>query len=542
MNLKTIDGLDLIRALRGGCANLEKHREQVDMLNVFPVPDGDTGTNMYLTISSAFEEAEKNVQAFLGKVMKTISTGSLMGARGNSGVILSQIFRGMAKELGSREKANAQDMARALKSGADTAYKAVMKPVEGTILTVIREIARGSAEKAEESEDVLAVLRAGVQAGNEILLKTPQMLPILKEAGVVDSAGQGLLFFLQGFVAGLAGEAEDEETPEEQETGAFAVSDAEEAETMAYPYCTELFVKCDPEKKTFIKSELKELGEELCAQAAADGVKVHIHSNHPGKVLECCMEHGLLTNITIRNLSCKEPEVQTVFETEEKAEEAVLKKIGLVAVAAGDGLVDILKSLGVDEIVHGGQTMNPSTQDILNACNRVAAENIIVLPNNSNIIMAANQVRDICEKNVIVLPTKNVMQAIAALVVFDADADVETVEANMLEEMARVTYGELTSAVRDAQIDGVEVKTGDFIGLVEGHIKADGTDKEEVLLVMMREMVEEDHEIITMLYGADVQPEEAQAMQEKMQAEFDWCETELHYGGQAHYDYLVSVE
>ncbi len=559
MKLKTMNGVDLVRALKGGCANLEKHRDQVDMLNVFPVPDGDTGTNMFLTISSATKEAEKSKQSFLGKVIKPVSVGSLMGARGNSGVILSQIFRGLSKELEQKEIAEAKDFAKALKSGADTAYKAVMKPVEGTILTVIREVARAAEERVESTDDILEVLRFSIRAGNDVLQKTPQMLPALKEAGVVDSGGQGLLFFLEGFLASLAKESETELTEtsgvhiSEKEQTSSADSDINPDIALEFQYCTEMLIKGSCLDADEIKAELHPLGDSMLVVGGNELVKVHIHSNHPGQVLECGLRFGALSDIKINNMLEEVHERKMNFQEEtteelttntdsENSLSQVEKKIGLVAVAAGDGIVNILKSLGVDEVVHGGQTMNPSTEDILNACNHVMAENIIILPNNSNIIMAANQVKDICSKKVAVLPTKNVTQAIAALIAFQPEADLEEVEESMLEEMSRVTYGELTSAVRDSQVDGVEVKNGDYIGLIEGHIKIDGQDKETVLFELIHQMIQEDSEIMTILYGAEVSVEEAEEIEEKLQETFDWCEVEMHYGGQAHYDYLISVE
>lgn len=540
MSLLSITGSDLVRAVKSGCIKLEHNRDQVDALNVFPVPDGDTGTNMYLTLLSAVKEAEKHSSEPLGKVAKAVSMGSLMGARGNSGVILSQIFRGVSKVLEGKEEANALDLALALRAGSDTAYKAVMKPVEGTILTVSREIARACEKEAQAGNDVLGTLLAGLQEGYRTLEKTPTMLPILKEAGVVDSGGRGLLYFLEGAIDGLA-HAKDIQLDTYKEKIAMNQpgSMIKEDIVLDFQYCTELLIKgenLDPED---LKDHLQPLGDSMLVVGGDEIIKVHIHSNHPGKVLETALQFGQLSDIKINNMLEEVHENRQNFTIEKPV---FAKKVGLVAVGVGDGIVGILSSLGVDIVVQGGQTMNPSTEDLLIACNEVSAPAVIILPNNKNIIMAAQQVREICDKEVEIVASRSVMEAISALIAYNAEGELQEIAAAMTEEMQKISYAEVTHAVKDSAINGLQIEEGDVIGIIDGKIRLKGTAVDDVVMGLLKEMVTEDSELITLLYGDGLEGAAAEALTDQISELYPDCEVEIHYGGQPHYSYLLSVE
>ncbi|HEX3012320.1 MAG TPA: DAK2 domain-containing protein, partial [Syntrophomonadaceae bacterium] len=545
LSLVYITGRDLVRTVKAGCINLEHNRDKVDLLNVFPVPDGDTGTNMYLTLLSAVKEGEKHQDESLGKVAKAISMGSLMGARGNSGVILSQIFRGLAKTLEGNESASAADLALALKAGADTAYKAVMKPVEGTILTVIREIARRCENEAKKQDDIVAVLMAGIQTGQEVLKRTPTMLPILKEAGVVDSGGQGLIYFLEGAVEGLAQE-KDIALDVYREKSASANQLLNREIDIEFMYCTEVLIKGSDLQTDDIQDHLAPLGDSMLVVGGDDIVKVHIHSNHPGKVLETCLQFGTLSDIKINNMVEETHEhLNNWAELENRSQTSLpvyAKNVGLVAVGSGDGIIEILKSLGVDQVVEGGQTMNPSTEDLLHACEEIDAPGIIILPNNGNIIMAARQVPELIDKKIEIVATKSVMQAVTALVAYDPAGDLEKVAMAMDEEMQVVKYAEVTHAVRNTTINGLDIKEGNIIGMINGDIEVVGNEPAETVTGLLRKMVDEDSELITIFYGDDISEEEAMALKQVLEEPFNECELEIHYGGQPHYSYLLSVE
>lgn len=544
MSLVYITGKDLVRTVKAGCIKLEHNRDKVDLLNVFPVPDGDTGTNMYLTLLSAVKEGEKHQDESLGKVAKAISMGSLMGARGNSGVILSQIFRGMAKVLEGKDSANAADLAQALKSGADTAYKAVMKPVEGTILTVVRDIARSCEAEARKQQDIVAVLVAGITTGHETLKKTPTMLPILKEAGVVDSGGQGLIYFLEGAVEGLA---QEKDIPLDVYRGKTVSANQllNKPIDIEYGYCTEVLIKGSNLETDDIKDHLAPLGDSMLVVGGDEIVKVHIHSNHPGKVLETCLQYGALSDIKINNMVEETHEhLNNWAELENQNQNASkpAKNVGLVAVGAGDGIIEILKSLGVDVVVEGGQTMNPSTEDLLKACEQVNAEGIIILPNNGNIVMAATQVKELIDRDIEIVPTKSVMQAVTALVAYDPSGRLDQVAAAMGEEMQVVKYAEVTHAVRNTTINGLEIKEGNIIGMINGEFEAVGRENAEVVTRLLQKMTDGDSELITIFYGEGINEETAMELKQQLEELFDECELEVHYGGQPHYSYLLSVE
>jgi len=536
LSLTYMTGNDFLRSVKAGCIKLEHNRDSVDQLNVFPVPDGDTGTNMYLTLMSAVREGEKNRDKPLGKLAKSISMGSLMGARGNSGVILSQIFRGIAKILDGKDQAGAMDIAQAIKTGSDTAYEAVMKPVEGTILTVVREIGKACEAEAKNNDDIVAVLLAGIQKGHTTLARTPSMLPILKEAGVVDAGGRGFLFFLEGFVEGLAQEREI--NLEQYREQATEVTVPREDIKLDFQYCTEVLIKGHDLDAADVRDHLAPLGDSLLVVGDEDVLKVHVHTNHPGKVLETCLQWGHLSDIKINNM-LEEVHEHRLIKEEASGDQ---KAIGLVAVSAGDGVGEILQSLGVDMIVRGGQTMNPSTEDLLNACNQVNAHSVIILPNNSNIIMAAQQVVELCSKKVVVVPTRSVMQAITALIAYDSEGDVEEVAQEMASHIDNVTYGEVTYAVRDSAVNGLTIKEGDTIGLIQDKVVLTSTSAEEAVADLLKEMINEDSELITLLYGEGVTADDAQALKERLQQEYPDKEIEVYYGGQPHYSYWLSVE
>jgi DAK2 domain fusion protein YloV len=519
--------------VRSGAALLEKNKSKVDALNVFPVPDGDTGTNMYLTLFSAVKEAEKNQNDNVGQVGKAVSMGSLMGARGNSGVILSQVFRGIAKELDSRETIDAKILAAALQSGSETAYKAVMKPVEGTILTVVRETARAANNAAKSNADIVAVMQESLEAGKRMLERTPQMLPILKEAGVVDAGGQGFLYFYEGMIQALGAYAEDF-------TSAPAPSIADETspgdQNLTYQYCTEVLIRGTAIDVEAIRDSLFPIGDSLLVVGEPDLVKVHVHSNHPGKVLETCLTWGSLHDVKIDNMA---EEAEARLESLESASK--LKKVGVIAVGQGEGWIQMFDSLGVDKVVDGGQTMNPSTEDLVNAVAEVEAESVIILPNNKNIIMAALQAEELSEKPVEVVETNSVTEAIAAMVAFDEEKDLASLAAAMKTEIAKVKTGEITIAVRDSAVNGLKIKAGDYIGIINDVIKMKGGSSQEVVLSIL-ELIAPGGDLISLFYGAEVEEKEAGLLKAKVAELYPLHDVELHFGGQPFYHYLISVE
>ncbi len=545
MEFLNIDGNDLIRAVKSGFIKLEHERDRVDALNVFPVPDGDTGTNMYLTLQSAVKEGEKHRGESLAAVAKAISNGSLMGARGNSGVILSQIFRGFAKVMEGKKGATAPDLALGLKAGADTAYEAVMKPVEGTILTIIRELARTAEAEAKKDADIVRVLLATIKAGHQTLQKTPLMLPILREAGVVDAGGQGLIIFFEGALEGLAHGREItlERYEEYPESAGRREKRPEESIDLDFQYCTETLIKGIELDPAEIKEHLAPLGDSMLVVGGEELVKVHIHSNHPGKVLESCLQWGSLSDIKINNMAEEVHEHQENWPQLGEINPAQAEKnIGLVVVGAGSGIVQILRNLGVDVVVEGGQTMNPSIEDLLTACQEVDAPNVIILPNNSNIIMAAEQAQQLSDKPVAVVPSKSVMQAITALIAFNPEMELEEVAQDMIDEMKQVRYGEVTYAVRDSQFNGLEIKSGDTIGIIEDEISLIAENADEAVMKILDKIAGGDNELITLFYGEEISEETANGLKERITKSYPDYEVDIHYGGQPHYRYLLSVE
>ena len=540
-----------------GAKNLESKKEYINELNVFPVPDGDTGTNMTLTIMSAAKEvASLDENATLKELSKAISSGSLRGARGNSGVILSQLLRGLCKVIGATEGEITVDvLIAAFEKAVESAYKAVMKPKEGTILTVAKGVAEKAVELSEMDMDFETLGQEILDHGNEVLKQTPELLPVLKEAGVVDSGGQGLMEFLTGAYNGLTGKEEIKEPVTSGGAAKAQTMSSEEIDTshIKYGYCTEFIIMLEKEYNAEIEAKFKEfltsIGDSLVVVSDDEIVKVHVHTNHPGLAFEKGLEYGSLTSMKVDNMR-EEHKEKVIHEQDRKkaaeqeaAKEEPKKPFGFVAVSVGEGLNDIFKDLGVDHIIEGGQTMNPSTEDVLDAISKVNAETVFVFPNNKNIILAANQAAEIEEeKQVIVIPTKTIPQGISALISFDETATAEANQAGMEDAITAVKSGQVTYAVRDTSIDGKEIKTGDYMGIDDAGIQAVGQDITEVVKDLIGAMADEDSELLSIYYGSDVEEEKANALVEAVQAAYPDFEVEAHAGGQPIYYYILSLE
>ncbi|MDY5212117.1 DAK2 domain-containing protein [Intestinibacter sp.] len=546
--IQYIDGKQVRDMFVSGANNLKNHKDLVDKLNVFPVPDGDTGTNMSLTISCAIKELDKVEQDNIGQLGKALSKGSLMGARGNSGVILSQIIRGIAKSIEDKETLTSMDIAEALKNGSDTAYKAVIKPVEGTILTVVRESSEYALKAAALEEDIIEFMKLLVKEANNSLDRTPELLHALKEAGVVDSGGKGLVLVYEGMLKSLEGQFVESQEIQTSDNTSIQVENKVSTEDIKFQYCTEFILETDKISDLKMRDIMIKYGDSLVVVGDDGIIKVHVHTNTPGTVLQEALAYGQLLTIKIENMKLQHEnkvikdsqEDQKVSELAAVSEEP--KEFGFIATSMGEGLAKIFKDFGVDHIIEGGQTMNPSTEDFMNAIEKMNAHNIIILPNNSNIIMAANQAKDLSDKNIIVIPTKNVSQAFAALVNFDADLTIEENEANMVEALSTVKSGQVTYAVRNTVINDVEVKEGNIIGLGEGKLLSAGDDIDEITTNLIESLVDEDSAIITLFYGEDIKEEQAEALKESLEEKFEDIDIELYYGGQPIYYYLVSVE
>ncbi len=546
--IQYIDGKQVRDMFVSGANNLKNHKDLVDKLNVFPVPDGDTGTNMSLTISCAIKELNKIEKDDIGQLGKALSKGSLMGARGNSGVILSQIIRGIAKSIEGKEKLTSMDIAEALKNGSDTAYKAVIKPVEGTILTVVRESSEYALKAAALEEDIIEFMKLLVKEANNSLNRTPELLHALKEAGVVDSGGKGLVLVYEGMLKSLEGQFVESQEVQTTETTLVQVENKVSTEDIKFQYCTEFILETDKISDLKMRDIMIKYGDSLVVVGDDGIIKVHVHTNTPGTVLQEALAFGQLLTIKIENMKLQHENkvIKDSKEDENASEQAAVseepKEFGFIATSMGEGLAKIFKDFGVDHIIEGGQTMNPSTEDFMNAIEKMNAHNIIILPNNSNIIMAANQAKDLSDKNIIVIPTKNVSQAFAALVNFDADLTVEENEANMIEALSTVKSGQVTYAVRNTVINDVEVKEGNIIGLGEGKLLSAGDDIDDMTTKLVESLVDEDSAIITLFYGEDIKEEQAEALRESLEEKFEDIDIELYYGGQPIYYYLVSVE
>lgn len=548
-----------------GSNNLYNNKEIVDELNVFPVPDGDTGTNMSLTVSAMANELSKKPEFTLTKAADTMAFSTLRGARGNSGVILSQFFRGISKSLKGKNECEALELAIALKNGSDAAYKAVMKPTEGTILTVAREVATGAQLAANTETEIIEVLEQAVKRGNKALAQTTNMLPVLKQAGVVDAGGQGWMFVLEGALYylknGIVVERIGETQPKEPVK--TVTQQAVKTEDIKFKYCTEFIIEKESIGKSVndFKSAISSKGDCTLVIDDDEVVKVHIHTNNPGFVLEEAIKLGEMINLKIDNMKHQHKSiieenkatptlpkvtVQSKQKKQSKPKEPVeMKDYGFVAVCIGKGINAILKDLGIDRVIEGGQTMNPSTEDIIKAINRVKAKTVYVFPNNKNIIMAANQaVELVTDKKVVVIPSKSVPQCVSAMMEFRDKKSAEANEKIMNKAIGKVASGQLTYAVRDTEIDGNKIKKGDILGMVEGKITHIGKDIDDVLNNVVTEMIDEDTEFLTVYYGKDIKKTQAEVMRKAFESKYENDDIEISFkqGGQPLYYYIVSVE
>ena len=540
--IQYIEGKMLRDMFVSGANNLQNHKELVDKLNVFPVPDGDTGTNMSLTISYAMKELAKVENDSITEIGKSLSKGSLMGARGNSGVILSQIIRGFSKSIEGKEQISTEDLAKAFKNGSDTAYKAVIKPIEGTILTVVRESGEYAIKAAQKEKVLLKFLEMVIDEANKSLERTPELLKNLKEAGVVDSGGKGLVLIYEGMYEALKGnpikakDLNDSNVSEVKQAGTSI-----NTEDIKFCYCTEFILESNSISDTEIRDIMLKYGDSLAVVGDEGIIKVHVHTNDPGLVLQDALKHGQLVTIKIENMKLQHENI-LVGDTDEIAQSVEEKEYGFIATSMGEGLAKIFKDFGVDYIIEGGQTMNPSTEDFMKAIDSINAKNIFIFPNNSNIIMAANQAKELSDKNIIVIPTKNTPQGFTALVNFNADASVEENEQALMESLTMVKSGQVTFAVRDTVMNDVEVKEGNIIGIAESKLMDAGDSVDEITTSLVEKLVDEDSAIITLFYGEDVTEEDANNLRDELEEKFEDLDIELYYGGQPLYYYLISVE
>ena len=574
MSISTIDAGMLKNAFLAGAKGLEAKKNWINELNVFPVPDGDTGTNMTLTIMAAAKEVAELENPAMDQLAKAISSGSLRGARGNSGVILSQLLRGFTKEIKAVEEIDTTILANAMVRGTETAYKAVMKPKEGTILTVAKAMADKGLEMASQTDDIEEFVKVVIEYGDYVLGQTPEMLPVLKQAGVVDSGGQGLMQMVKGAVDGLLGKTVDFSLDSVQDSGKTPAAGAGAAKGAArtdidtadikFGYCTEFIINLEKDytdkDEAELKSYLESIGDSLVVVSDDEIVKVHVHTNHPGLAFEKALAYGSLSRMKIDNMR-EEHQERVIQDSERLAKEqaareqadkdqasgeeapAERREYGFIAVSSGEGLSDIFRGIGADFLIEGGQTMNPSTEDILKAIDRVNAENIFILPNNKNIIMAAQEARDLTEdKNIIVIPSRTVPQGLTALVNFMPDLGPEENTQTMTEEMGNVRTAQITYAVRTTNIDGIDIEEGDIMALGDHGMLAVGKSVDAVALDAMKEMLDEECELVTIYYGADVPEHEAEALRDQTQKQYPDKEIELQYGGQPIYYYLISAE
>lgn len=548
MKFNKVNGEHLYYMMSNAANKLELQSEYVNSLNVFPVPDGDTGTNMSMTFRAAVKEIEGMDNKNIGEVSKKLAKGALMGARGNSGVILSQILRGISKGLEGKEEADASEFANALLEGSKSAYKAVMRPTEGTILTIVRTA--GEVAVALKEDNITELMSEVCRESKIMLDKTPEMLPALKKAKVVDSGGMGLLIILQGMQEALEnGLKVTTGTPQAVKSSA---AKAQRSETMSeedikFGYCTEFIILGDSNHAEEFKSKVINKGDSLVVVGYEDVIKVHIHTNNPGKVLEEAVKFGELSKIKIDNMREEHREMlegmyEEAAETEESVAAGEFKKYAFISVAMGEGMKNIFKDLGVDYVIEGGQTMNPSTQDMLEAIEKLNAEHIFILPNNKNIIMAANQAAEISDKDIRVIPTKTIPQGITCITMFNPEADVEENTEELKEAMEMVKTTSVTYAVRDTEVDGKEIKEGNILGLVEGKIKEVGEDPYKVAEDLIDSLVDEDSELITIFYGKDCEEEKVDALIEKLEGKYEDLDVQCYNGEQPLYYFIMSVE
>ena len=550
MKYNSINGRDFYNMVVNASNRLSEESDFVNSLNVFPVPDGDTGTNMSMTFKAAVKEIENLNSNSIAEVSKKLAKGALMGARGNSGVILSQILRGISKGLENFEEVDSAQLAVALNEGSNAAYKAVMRPTEGTILSVIRATAEAAIQS--EEKEISDLMEEVTKAAKVMLDKTPELLPALKKAKVVDSGGMGLYIILQGMTdalkQGIQAEVKDIAIAEGGVNGAKSTEDID----IKFGYCTEFIILGDASRAKEFQDDIEHMGDSMIVVGYDDVIKVHIHTNDPGAVLSKAVKIGELSKIKIDNMREEHREILAneikndikngKAEEEVNVEQEEAKKYAFITVAMGDGITHIFKDLGVDYVIEGGQTMNPSTQDMIECIDKINAEHIFILPNNKNIIMAANQAAEITEKDVRVIPTKSIPQGITCVTMFNAEAEVDENEEELNELLDSVKTGSVTYAVRDTEMDGIEIKEGNMLGLVEGKIKEVGQDKFAVAEKVLEDMVDEDSELITVYYGEDVKEEEANEFVEKLEQKYDDFDIQCYKGNQPLYYFLMSVE
>jgi len=558
VTIRILDGRRFAEMVFQGAAHLSNNAKAVDALNVFPVPDGDTGTNMNLSMTSGAKEVKNNVSDHIGKVSSALAKGLLMGARGNSGVILSQLFRGFAKAIETKQEINSSEFAAALEAGVTTAYKAVMKPVEGTILTVAKDAAKRAVEVAKKEQDIVVVMEEVVKEAKASLQRTPKLLPVLKEVGVVDSGGQGLVYVYEGFLSGLKGESVADRKPAEISMQELVKAEHHKSaqshihtDEIEFGYCTEFMVRFERDKlekhpfsEEVFRQDLSRFGDSLLVIADDEFVKVHIHSEQPGEVLTYGQRYGSLINIKIENM--REQHANIVNEerrdTGSAANAKQKEKYGIVTVAMGAGVAELLKSIGAHVVIEGGQTMNPSTEDIVKAIESIGAETVFVLPNNKNIIMTAQQAASVVSQKVIVIPTKTIPQGMSALLAFNPSLSEEQNEKAMTAALSRVKTGQVTFAVRDTTIDGVKIEKDDYMGLADNKIVVAEKDKLSVTKQLLHSLIDEDSEIVTMIYGQEATEEEVEAIVSYIEETYSDVEVEVHNGEQPLYPFIFSVE
>ncbi|WP_313756605.1 DAK2 domain-containing protein [Tissierella sp.] len=548
MKIEILDGAMLKKALAGAAKFLEDNKEEVNSLNVFPVPDGDTGTNMSLTVNSAIKQGLNLDEDSVSKIALATSHGSLMGARGNSGVILSQLFRGFANGLDGNDVADVKILAEAFKQAADTAYKAVMKPTEGTILTVARECGEYAISISREEKDVLVFLKKVINHGEITLSRTPDMLPVLKQAGVVDAGGKGLIYVLTGAYNALAGIENIEIKIEEKkkvEPKEYQRHEHIDTDDIKYGYCTEFIINTNYKEIDSFRNELSIQGDSLMVVGGDGLIKVHVHTNTPGVVLEKALSIGELTDIKIDNMRYQHEEILLKSELSKSNNEenkSLEKEYSFVAISIGEGIDEVFKGLNVDILVSGGQTMNPSTEDILNAIDNTLGKNVFILPNNSNIILTAEQTKELSSRNIIVIPSKTIPQGIAALLAFDEFKSLEENIEDMKDAIKNVKTGQVTYSVRDTELNDTKIYKDDIIGISEGDIVANGKNINEVAIRLLDNMIDEDTSLITILHGSDLDEDSAKDLENQLSSLYEDIDVELVFGGQPIYYYIFSVE
>lgn len=540
MGVYSFDGNDLKMMLRGAVELLEQSKGSIDALNVFPVPDGDTGTNMYHTLAAAEKEAAAINTNHIGLVGEAIARGGLMGARGNSGVILSQVLQGFAGALRLKERATAVDIIEALGDGARMAYQAVMSPVEGTILTVVREAAEEAA--AQRSSDLLRMMVAILKKALAALQETPNQLPVLKEAGVVDAGGKGFVVILEGFLNALknaspAARGLTKPVVNPETVPKSKVEDVRIPETINFCYCTEFLIRGNGLPLDVIRQELADYGDSLLVVGSGDLTKVHIHSNHPGLVLECCLKYGSLIDIKVENMRDQNEAIRS-----ENNQTGLDKGFGVISIGFGNGIIEIMKNLGADKIIAGGQTLNPSAGEILMAIEEMNAEQVIILPNNKNVVMTAELAGSLSQKKTFVVPTKSIPQGLSALLTLNAEDDIDIAVQKMNLSLSSVRTGEITRAVRDANYGGMEIARDSFIGLADGELITSGNDLYEVMEKLLKSLISGEGQLVTLYFGETVSLEQAKMLADTMGQKFSGHEFELQNGGQPVYDFIISVE